>query len=84
MLSADTPEWRERDREIVEAWFKVQGRDRACEVEGAREKLLTKLEAVSSSRVGEGEKLLSELVPAMEIRGHDPAPIREMDGRLGF
>jgi hypothetical protein len=22
--------------------------------------------------------------PAMEIRGHEPAPIREMDGRLGF
>jgi hypothetical protein len=27
---------------------------------------------------------LTELIPAMEIRGHEPAPIREMDWRLGF
>jgi hypothetical protein len=45
MLAEDTPEWRERDREIVEAWHRSQGLDRAAEVEGAREKLLAKLEA---------------------------------------
>jgi hypothetical protein len=42
MLAEDT---RERDRETIEAWYKAQGRDRAAEVEGAREKLLAKLEA---------------------------------------
>jgi hypothetical protein len=45
MLAEDTPERRERDREIVEAWYKAQGRDRAAEVEGAKEKLLAKFEA---------------------------------------
>ncbi len=47
MLAEDTPEWRERDREIVEAWYLAQGRDREAEVEGAKEKLLAKLEARS-------------------------------------
>jgi hypothetical protein len=47
MLAEDTPEKRERDQEIVEAWYRAQGRDRAAEVEGAREKLLAKLEARS-------------------------------------
>jgi hypothetical protein len=45
MLSADTPGRRERDRETVEAWYRAQGKDRATEVEGAKEKLLAKLEA---------------------------------------
>ena len=40
----DTPEQQERDREIVEAWYRAQGVDRAAEVEGAKEKLLAKLE----------------------------------------
>jgi hypothetical protein len=44
MLAEDTPEWRERDQEIVEAWYRAQGRDRAAEVEGAKEKLLAMLE----------------------------------------
>ena len=42
---ADTRERRERDREIVEAWHRSQGLDRAAEVEGARERLLAKLGA---------------------------------------
>jgi hypothetical protein len=45
MLAEDTLEKRERDRETVEAWYRAQGRDRAVELEGAREKLLAKLEA---------------------------------------
>jgi len=45
MLAEDTPERRERDRETVEAWYRAQGIDRAAEVEGAKEKLLAKLEA---------------------------------------
>ena len=45
LLAEDTREWRERDREIVEAWNRAHGRDRAAEAEGAREKLLAKLEA---------------------------------------
>jgi hypothetical protein len=36
------------------------------------------------SRLAALEELLSELILAMEIRGHEPAPIREMDWRLGF
>jgi hypothetical protein len=48
MLAEDTPGRRERDRETVEAWYRAQGRDRAAEVEGAREKLLAKLEARGS------------------------------------
>src|SRR5688500_9728330 len=47
MLAEDTREERKRDRETVEAWERAQGRDRAAEVEGAREKLLAKLEARS-------------------------------------
>ena len=49
MLAEDTPERRERDRETVEAWYGAQGRDRAAEVEGAREKLLAKLETRSKN-----------------------------------
>jgi hypothetical protein len=49
MLAEDTREKRERDRETVEAWYRAQGVDRASEVEGAREKLLAKLEARSKS-----------------------------------
>ena len=45
MLAEDTREKRERDRETVEAWLRAQGRDRAAEVEGAKERLLAKLEA---------------------------------------
>jgi hypothetical protein len=45
MLAEDTREWRERDRMTVEAWNRAHGRDREAEVEGAREKLLAKLEA---------------------------------------
>jgi hypothetical protein len=47
MLAEDTPERRERDREIVEAWYRAQGRDRMSEVEGAKERLLAKLEVRS-------------------------------------
>ena len=45
MLAEDTPEKRGRDRETVEAWYRAQGVDRTSEVEGAREKLLAKLDA---------------------------------------
>jgi hypothetical protein len=34
------------------------------------------------AKIGEKEELVGELIPAMKIRGHDPAPIREMDGTL--
>lgn len=44
MLAEDTPDRRERDREIVEAWYRAQGRNRVVEVEGARERLLARLE----------------------------------------
>jgi hypothetical protein len=47
MLAEDTLQRRERDQETVEAWYIAQGRDRASEVEGAKEKLLAKLEARS-------------------------------------
>jgi hypothetical protein len=47
MLAEDTPERRKRDRETVEAWYRAQGRDRAAEVEGAKEMLLAKLKARS-------------------------------------
>jgi hypothetical protein len=47
MLAEDTPEKRGRDREAVEAWHRAQGRDRATEVEGAKEKLLAKIGARS-------------------------------------
>src|SRR5215210_8665970 len=45
MLAEDTPRSQERDQETVEAWYRAQGKDRAEEVEGAKEKLLAKLEA---------------------------------------
>jgi hypothetical protein len=44
MLAKDTPEQLGRDREIVEAWYKAQGVDRRSDAEGARERLLAKLE----------------------------------------
>jgi hypothetical protein len=44
-MREDTREWRERDRMTVEVWNWAHGRDRAAEAEGAREKLLAKLEA---------------------------------------
>jgi len=47
MLAEDTPERQGRDRETVEAWYRSKGRDRASEAEGAKEKLLAKLEARS-------------------------------------
>jgi hypothetical protein len=47
MLAEDTTGSRERDREIIEGWYKAQGRSRAVDVEGAKEKLLAKLEARS-------------------------------------
>jgi hypothetical protein len=49
MLAEDTPEKRARDRETVEAWYRAQGRDRAAEAEGAKEKLLTRLEPRSAT-----------------------------------
>jgi hypothetical protein len=48
MLAEDTPERRERDQETVEAWYRAQGVDRMSEVEGAKERLLAKLEARST------------------------------------
>jgi hypothetical protein len=47
MLAEDTQKRREKDREIVEAWHRAQGRDRTIEVEGAKERLLAKLAARS-------------------------------------
>lgn len=44
MLAEDTQEQRERDRETIEAWRKGQGLE---VIEGAKEKLLAKLEARS-------------------------------------
>lgn len=45
MLSEETPEMRHRDREVVAAWYRAQGRDRAVEAEGAKEKLATLLQS---------------------------------------
>jgi hypothetical protein len=36
------------------------------------------------AKIREKEELVGELIPAMEPRGHDSAPIWEMDGWLGF
>jgi hypothetical protein len=47
MLAEDTPEKRGRDRETIEAWRKAQGINPEMETEGAKEKLLAKLEARS-------------------------------------
>jgi hypothetical protein len=44
MLAEDTLERRERDHETIEAWYRAQGIDKIQEVEGAKEKLLAKLE----------------------------------------
>jgi hypothetical protein len=43
VIVEDTREWRERDRETIEAWYRAQGI--VPELEGAREKLLARLEA---------------------------------------
>jgi hypothetical protein len=48
VLAEDTAEKRGSDQEIVEAWYRAQGIDRAAEAEGAREKLLAKLESRST------------------------------------
>jgi hypothetical protein len=45
MLAEDTLERQARDRQTVEAWHRAQGKDRAAEAEGAKEKLLAKLNA---------------------------------------
>jgi hypothetical protein len=45
MLAEDSPEKRDRDQGTIEAWYRAQGRDRAAEAEGAKEKLLAMLEA---------------------------------------
>src|SRR5215213_5180063 len=49
MLAEDAPEKRGRDQEIVEAWYRAQGRDRTEEVDGAKEKLLARLGARSAT-----------------------------------
>jgi hypothetical protein len=49
MLDGDTSERRRRDREIMEAWSKAQGVDRATAVEGAK----VKLEAMLRVRAGD-------------------------------
>jgi hypothetical protein len=43
VLAEDTAEKRGRDQETIEAWYKAQGRDRASEVEGAKERLMARL-----------------------------------------
>lgn len=40
MLEEDTPEARERDREIVEGWYRAHGVDGTVEADGAKERLL--------------------------------------------
>jgi hypothetical protein len=47
MLAEDTRDQRGRDRETIEAWRKAQGINPEMETEGAREKLLAKLESRS-------------------------------------
>jgi hypothetical protein len=49
MLADDTPEQQAKDREIIDAWYRAQGRDRAAEAEGAKERLVAMLEARSTS-----------------------------------
>ena len=44
MLAEDTPVRRERDHETIEAWYRAQGKDPREGAEGARERLLAKLE----------------------------------------
>jgi hypothetical protein len=44
MLAEDTREWQAKDREIIEAWYRAQGIDAETEAEGAKEKLLAKLQ----------------------------------------
>ena len=40
VLAEDTPGWRERDQETMEAWRKAQGIDPEMEAERTKEKLL--------------------------------------------
>ena len=47
MLAEDTLDQKAKDREIIDAWCEVHGRERA-EVEGAKERLLARLEAHSN------------------------------------
>jgi hypothetical protein len=47
MLAEDTPERRRWDRETIDAWRKAQGINPEMGTEGAKEKLLAKLEARS-------------------------------------
>ncbi len=47
MLAEDTTERRQGDWEIVEAWYRARGRDRAAEAQGAKEKLLARLQVHS-------------------------------------
>jgi hypothetical protein len=47
MLAEDTPQQQAKDREVINAWRRAQGIDPETEVEGAKEKLLAKLEARS-------------------------------------
>ena len=49
MLSTDTLEQQTKVREITDAWYKARGRDRAAEVQGAKERLLPMLEARSTT-----------------------------------
>jgi hypothetical protein len=44
MLAEDTPEQQAKDQQIIDAWYRAQGRDRAA-AEGAKERLLARLEA---------------------------------------
>ncbi len=45
VLAEDTPERRERDRQIIEAWRRAHGFDPEMEAVGATERLLARLEA---------------------------------------
>ncbi len=49
MLSADSPGWERQDREIIKAWHRAQGMDRA-EAIGAKETLLARIETHSKQQ----------------------------------
>jgi len=53
MLAEDTAQQQAKDREVINAWRRAQGIDPETEVEGAKEKLLAKLE-------GRGDKSRSQ------------------------
>jgi hypothetical protein len=44
MLGEDTPQQQAKDREVINAWHRAQSIDPETEVEGAKDKLLAKLE----------------------------------------